>query len=51
MAWIGKHGADVTRPQIDNVLKGLKDEGVKEFAATGFCFGGKYVMSTALSVS
>ncbi|KAK4048691.1 hypothetical protein OIV83_004661 [Microbotryomycetes sp. JL201] len=41
--WIGKHGADVTRPHIDNVMKALKDKGVTTLAASGFCFGGRYV--------
>ncbi|KAK4054045.1 hypothetical protein OIO90_003690 [Microbotryomycetes sp. JL221] len=41
--WIGKHGADVTRPHIDNVTKALKEQGVTTFAASGYCFGGRYV--------
>lgn len=37
MAWIGKHTAAETQPQVDNVIKGLKAEGVTTFAATGYC--------------
>ncbi|KAF8524577.1 dienelactone hydrolase [Hysterangium stoloniferum] len=40
-AWIGKHPAEVTRPLLDPVIAALKERGIKEFGATGYCFGGK----------
>jgi dienelactone hydrolase len=46
MAWIGKHGQDVTRPLLDKVIEGLKGQGVSKFAATGYCFGGKYRLAS-----
>ncbi|KAN0088788.1 hypothetical protein V8E55_005845 [Tylopilus felleus] len=39
-AWLPKHGTNVTRPRIDNVIAALKQQRIKEFAATGYCFGG-----------
>ncbi|KAF8836963.1 alpha/beta-hydrolase [Paxillus ammoniavirescens] len=47
MGWLKAHGADVTRPPLDKVIAALKAEGVKEFAATGYCFGGRYVFDLA----
>ncbi|KAF8524575.1 alpha/beta-hydrolase [Hysterangium stoloniferum] len=46
-AWIGKHPAEVTRPLLDPVIAALKERGIKEFGATGYCFGGKYVFNLA----
>ncbi len=40
MGWVAKHQADVTRPPLNKVLAWLKEQGVKEFAAIGYCFGG-----------
>lgn len=51
MAWLGKHGQDVTRPHIDNVMKALSEQGVKSFAASGYCFGGRYVVDLVVDVS
>merc|ERR1712093_846443 len=45
---LGKHGADVTRPAIDKVVDELRKQGVKKFAAVGFCFGGRYVVDLVL---
>ncbi|KIY65945.1 alpha beta-hydrolase [Cylindrobasidium torrendii FP15055 ss-10] len=42
-AWVSRHGRDFTRPIIDKVVDGLKQDGVNQFAATGYCFGGRYV--------
>ena len=42
MAWLGKHGSDVTRPPLDAVIAALKEQGITSFAATGYCFGGVY---------
>jgi len=46
-AWFAKHGPDQTRPPIDKVVDALKGEGVKFFAAVGYCFGGRYVFDLA----
>jgi len=40
MAWLADHGAEQTRPSLDNVIAALKDQGVTKFGATGYCFGG-----------
>ncbi|KAG6374765.1 dienelactone hydrolase [Boletus reticuloceps] len=46
-AWLSKHGTDVTRPRIDNVIATLKHQGIMEFAATGYCFSARYVFDLA----
>ncbi|KIY60974.1 alpha beta-hydrolase [Cylindrobasidium torrendii FP15055 ss-10] len=46
-AWKDRHGQEATRPIIDKVIQGLKAEGVSRFAATGYCFGGRYVFDLA----
>lgn len=51
MAWIGKHGQSVTRPILDKVIEALKSEGIEDFGATGYCFGGRYTMDLAIGVS
>lgn len=38
--WVARHDQDVTRPILDKVINELKEQGVKKFAATGYCFGG-----------
>jgi len=48
MGWLSKHGSDVTRPLLDKVIAGLKEQGITTFAATGYCFGGRYVWDLAL---
>ncbi|KAH8833224.1 dienelactone hydrolase endo-1,3,1,4-beta-D-glucanase [Flagelloscypha sp. PMI_526] len=45
--WAPNHGPAQTRPTIDKVISGLKDKGVKEFGATGYCFGARYVFDLA----
>jgi len=45
--WIGKHGAEQTRPLVDKVIAALKEEGVTTFGATGYCFGGRYTFDLA----
>ncbi|KAF9054718.1 dienelactone hydrolase endo-1,3,1,4-beta-D-glucanase [Panaeolus papilionaceus] len=47
MKWFPKHGSDVTRPIIDKVIKGLKEQGFTAFGATGYCFGARYVFDLA----
>ncbi|KAJ7634474.1 Alpha/Beta hydrolase protein [Roridomyces roridus] len=46
--WHGKHGAAQIRPILDSVIATLKAEGVTRFAATGYCFGARYVVDLAL---
>jgi len=45
--WLSHHGATVTRGILDKAIAGLKDQGITKFAATGFCFGGRYVFDLA----
>jgi len=47
MVWLSKHPSEVTRPNIDKVMTALKEEGVTEFGATGYCFGGRYCFNLA----
>jgi len=46
-AWFVNHTTDKTRPPLDKVLEALKAEGVTSLAATGYCFGGRYVFDLA----
>ncbi|KAF9010429.1 hypothetical protein BDZ89DRAFT_1143503 [Hymenopellis radicata] len=39
--------SDATRPVLDKVIAALKDAGVTDFGATGYCFGGRYVFDLA----
>ncbi|SGY84630.1 BQ5605_C009g05708 [Microbotryum silenes-dioicae] len=48
MAWLSKHGKAETYPHILKTIEGLKQQGVKDFAATGYCFGGRYVVDCVL---
>ncbi|KAJ7837703.1 dienelactone hydrolase endo-1,3,1,4-beta-D-glucanase [Mycena leptocephala] len=45
--WSAAHEAVQTRPPIDSVIVALKAEGVTSFAATGYCFGARYVFDLA----
>ncbi|KAJ7201624.1 Alpha/Beta hydrolase protein [Mycena pura] len=45
--WFASHGTEQTRPVIDKVVTALKAEGVTGFAATGYCFGARYVFDIA----
>ncbi|KAI9573852.1 dienelactone hydrolase [Boletus coccyginus] len=45
--WLSKHGQDVTRPLLDNVIRALREQGMTQFAATGYCFGGRYTFDLA----
>ncbi|KAF9443244.1 dienelactone hydrolase endo-1,3,1,4-beta-D-glucanase [Macrolepiota fuliginosa MF-IS2] len=47
MKWLPNHGQEQTRPTLNKVIEGLKAQGVKEFGATGYCFGGRYVFDLA----
>ncbi|KAJ7443820.1 chlorocatechol-degradation protein [Mycena latifolia] len=46
--WFAVHDASQTRPPIDSVIAALKAEGVTDFAASGYCFGGRYAVDLAL---
>jgi len=45
--WFPNHGSAQTRPPLDKVIAALKEQGVKKIAATGYCFGGRYVFDLA----
>jgi len=45
--WVANHGQEKTRPALDKVIKALKEQGVTKLAATGYCFGGRYVFDLA----
>ncbi|KAH8832877.1 alpha/beta-hydrolase [Flagelloscypha sp. PMI_526] len=45
--WFPKHTQEYTRPPLDKVIAGLKEKGIKEFAATGYCYGARYVFDLA----
>jgi len=47
-AWFAKHGSTDTRPLLDKAIEGLKAQGITTFAATGYCFGGRYVTDLVL---
>jgi len=46
-AWFGRHSAEQTRPTLDAFIKGLQDNGITNFGASGYCFGGRYVFDLA----
>ncbi|KAM6492187.1 Alpha/Beta hydrolase fold [Amanita muscaria] len=46
-AWKSRHGPEQTRPLLDKVIPALKEQGVKRFGATGYCFGARYVFDLA----
>ncbi|KAI6101210.1 dienelactone hydrolase [Pisolithus sp. B1] len=41
-AWLAKHGNEQTRPNVDKVVTALREQGVKDFGSTGYCFGARY---------
>ncbi|KAJ6577179.1 alpha/beta-hydrolase [Mycena capillaripes] len=41
--WIVNHGEAQTTPPLLAVIKALKARGIKQIAATGYCFGGLYI--------
>ncbi|KAF9264326.1 alpha/beta-hydrolase [Marasmius fiardii PR-910] len=45
-AWIARQ-MPRSRPAIDKVVEALKAEGVTEFAAVGYCWGGRYTLDLA----
>ncbi|KAK7027270.1 hypothetical protein VNI00_015359 [Paramarasmius palmivorus] len=46
--WLSRHTQEQTRPILDKVINALKEQGTKEFGATGYCFGGRYVFDLAI---
>lgn len=49
--WRTRHGPEQTWPAIEGVMKALGEQGVKEFAAIGFCFGARYVFDLSFRKS
>ncbi|KAJ3791226.1 dienelactone hydrolase [Lentinula aff. detonsa] len=47
-SWLARHSFTVTRLLLDKVIAGLKDQGVTEFAAVGYCYGGRLVFDLAI---
>ncbi|KAF8552883.1 alpha/beta-hydrolase [Imleria badia] len=47
LGWLAKHGQEVTRASLDKVITALKEQGVTQFAATGYCFGARYTFDLA----
>lgn len=45
------HGVDQTQPTLNRAIAGLIEQGVTEFAATGYCFGGAWVTRSILNGS
>ncbi|KIY48856.1 alpha/beta-hydrolase [Fistulina hepatica ATCC 64428] len=46
-SWRPRHTPTVTRPPLDKVIQGLREQGVTTFAASGYCFGGRFVFDLA----
>ncbi|KAF7330484.1 Protein AIM2 [Mycena venus] len=46
--WIVNHGEAQTTPPLLAVVKALKARGIKQIAATGYCFGGTWLYITRL---
>ncbi|KAF8654647.1 hypothetical protein AX16_003500, partial [Volvariella volvacea WC 439] len=45
--WLAKHGVEVTTPYVEKLVAGLKAAGYTSFAATGYCFGARFVFDLA----
>ncbi|KAJ3715325.1 Alpha/Beta hydrolase protein [Lentinula raphanica] len=46
-AWLARHSPSATRSLVDKVIAELKEQGVTEFAAVGYCYGGRLVFNFA----
>ena len=46
--WIPNHGPEQTRPPLDKVIAGLKEQGVTTFGAVGYCLGGTFIPLTLI---
>ena len=49
MAWFPKHPASHTVKRVQAVIDALKEKGVKEFAAVGYCYGVRLVFDLAFA--
>ncbi|KAF5392187.1 hypothetical protein D9757_001374 [Collybiopsis confluens] len=47
-SWREQHGYERTRPAVDAVITALKEQGIKAFGATGYCFGAQYAVPLAI---
>ncbi|KAI0320497.1 Alpha/Beta hydrolase protein [Amylostereum chailletii] len=47
MAWFPNHSPEHTGKRVRAVIAGLKEQGIDEFAATGYCYGGRLVFDLA----
>ncbi|EPQ56648.1 dienelactone hydrolase endo-1,3,1,4-beta-D-glucanase [Gloeophyllum trabeum ATCC 11539] len=45
--WLSRHGPEQTRPYLDKVIAALKEQGVTDFGAAGYCFGAPYCFQLA----
>lgn len=36
--WLPRHGPEATRPLVDKVIDGLKEQAITKVAAAGYCF-------------
>ncbi|KAI0053183.1 dienelactone hydrolase endo-1,3,1,4-beta-D-glucanase [Auriscalpium vulgare] len=45
--WRSAHGFDVTRPRVQALLDGLKEQGVVTYGATGYCYGARLTFDFA----
>jgi len=43
--WMKKHSADTAWPAVREVMASLKEIGITDFGAVGFCFGAPFVMT------
>ena len=45
--WLARNGFDYSEPRVRKVIAALKAEGVKLFAATGYCYGARSAFNLA----
>lgn len=46
-SWRPRHGPAQVRASLDPIIKHLRDSGVTQIGATGYCFGGRYIAALA----
>ncbi|KAK2465686.1 hypothetical protein APHAL10511_002230 [Amanita phalloides] len=46
-AWRSKHGPEQCHPFVIKVINALKEQGVNDFAAVGYCYGARFVFDLA----
>ncbi|KZV76849.1 alpha/beta-hydrolase [Peniophora sp. CONT] len=49
MEWFPRHAASHTVKRVQAVIDALKEKGVKEFAAVGYCYGARLVFDLAFA--